>query len=142
MRVKQTILTRPSMVDKVEIFGRNVLKARKARKLTAKELAGFLDISSAYVGLIERGERITSLELFFRICEFFGETVENMTSPNDADAPQKAKKVNRSNTRKLEAEKLLDLRRKTACSMINTFSVKELDLIIDILKNLKVYYTQ
>ena len=52
--------------DKAKAFGQNVRLTRKESKLTAQDLAKFLSISTAYVGLIERGERCPSLETFLR----------------------------------------------------------------------------
>ena len=59
----------------------NRLKVLRAeRGLSRQELAEKLEINYQTVGYIERGDYNPSLELVFRICEFFGLPVEAIFS--------------------------------------------------------------
>ena len=49
-------------------IGMRIRQARKAKKLTQSELAGQCGISMSFLGHIERGTRIMSLETFVSIC--------------------------------------------------------------------------
>jgi len=121
--------------EKYLIFGKNMRLERKERGFTSDVLARFLGISTAYVGLIERGERRPSLETFIRICDFFGETYEDMLKPNSALTIAEKKLLSKST----ETKDLLESKRKMLTSMVSTFGADELDYIINILKNFKHY---
>jgi len=61
---------RPGREDQQHLYNRlGVLRAD--RGLTRQELAGALGINYQTVGYLERGEYNPSLDLAFRICEFF-----------------------------------------------------------------------
>ena len=119
--------------EKCLIFGANMRAVRKERGFTAEELGKFLDISTAYVGLIERGERCPSLEIFLKICEFFSESCDVMLTPNSKTKVSEKKLANKgSGPQDREARK-----RKMIASMINAFDATELDYIASMVKNLK-----
>lgn len=44
--------------------GRNIKKYRKLKKLTQEQLAQKTSLTSNYIGMVERGEKIPSLETF------------------------------------------------------------------------------
>ena len=48
-------------------IGRNIRKYRLANKMRQEDLAEKVNLSSNYVGMIERGEKIPSLETFIDI---------------------------------------------------------------------------
>jgi len=121
--------------EKCLIFGENVRLARKERGFTSEVLARFLEISTAYVGLIERGERCPSLETFIKICDFFGESYEDMLNPGNMLSMAENKLLARSEN----AREQVTRRQKMLASMVNTFEVEELDYIIGILKGFKNY---
>lgn len=52
---------------KYESIGRNIRKYRIERKLKQDELAEKAGLSSNYIGMVERGEKIPSLETFINI---------------------------------------------------------------------------
>jgi transcriptional regulator with XRE-family HTH domain len=119
--------------EKCLIFGANMRAARKERGFTAEGLGKFLGISTAYVGLIERGERCPSLEIFLKICEFFGESCDAMLVPKaKAKVSEKKSTAKGDNSKDQEARK-----RKMITSMIGTFNADELDYISSMVKNLK-----
>ncbi|MBQ4580466.1 MAG: helix-turn-helix transcriptional regulator [Clostridia bacterium] len=49
-------------------FGQRVRKLRRANGLTQEELAEKVDISASFMGHIERGSRIASLETLVSLC--------------------------------------------------------------------------
>ena len=121
--------------EKSLVFGENVRLARKERGFTSDVLAKFLGISTAYVGLIERGERCPSLETFLRICDFFGEPYEDMIMPNSAFAIAEKTSLIKS----AEVRDQVKRRQKMLASMINTFDIDELNHLINIVKSFKQF---
>lgn len=119
--------------EKTAIFGENLRIARKDRGFTAEVLAKFLGISTAYVGLIERGERCPSMETFLKICEFFGESYEDMlTAPRSLTVAEK-----KLQSKQDDAKRQILRKQKMISSMINTFDAEELDYIITVIKSFK-----
>lgn len=51
----------------LETIGRNIKKYRIEKKLRQEDLAEKTDLSSNYIGMVERGEKIPSLETFISI---------------------------------------------------------------------------
>lgn len=51
----------------LESIGKNIRKFRLARKLRQEELAEQTGLSTNYIGMIERGEKVPSLESFITI---------------------------------------------------------------------------
>ena len=49
-------------------LGRRVKELRRKQKMTQEELAEKLDISASFLGHIERGTRIASLETLVKLC--------------------------------------------------------------------------
>ena len=122
------------LAEKCKIFGENMRAARKERGFTSEALGRFLGISTAYVGLIERGERTPSLETFLKICDFFGESPDDMFRLQSSVLSVKEKKASgRSEQEKLERK------RKLIAGMIHTFSLDELDHVITVIKSFKSY---
>ena len=112
--------------EKASIFGDNVRLQRKSRGLTADTLGKFLSISTAYVGLIERGERCPSMETFLRICDFFGASTDDMLTP--AGTPTT-----------LRDNSVVDSRQAIVNGMLDTFSKKELGHVVEMIKGFKKF---
>lgn len=53
-------------------FGQKLKVLRLSRKLTQLELAELLDMSPNFIGMIERGERNTTVENVFNIARALG----------------------------------------------------------------------
>lgn len=53
-------------------IGRNIRKYRIAKKLRQEDLAELTDVTPNYIGMIERGEKIPSLETFINIVNNLG----------------------------------------------------------------------
>ena len=123
------------IAEKSIIFGENMRAARKQRGFTSDSLAAFLGISTAYVGLIERGERRPSLETFLRVCEFFGEEPATMLADTGAGlAIRETKLAARS-----IGEDKIQRRHKMILSMLDAFDPVELDHVVGMIKNFKSY---
>ena len=52
---------------KLDTIGKNIRKYRLARKLRQEDLAEATGLSSNYIGMVERGDKIPSLESFIAI---------------------------------------------------------------------------
>jgi len=124
-----------AIVKKALIFGENMRAIRKQRGFTTEAFATFMNISTAYVGLIERGERTPSLETFLRICEFFGEDPTAMLKENSAGLAVRETKLAAKN---ISADKIKN-RHKMVNSMLDTFDPVELDHAVAMIKNFKNY---
>lgn len=120
--------------EKTVAFGENVRAARKERGFTADTLAKFLGISTAYVGLIERGERCPSMETFLKICEFFGESYEEMLTVGKGLSLAEKKRLS---SKHLTGADLVRRKQKMLASMISTFNVEELDFLVHVTKSFK-----
>ncbi len=55
--------------EKLEKFGKNIAKYRRARKLTQNQLAELLDISREHLAKIETAKRGISISLLFKMGE-------------------------------------------------------------------------
>lgn len=51
----------------METIGRNIKKYRIEKKLRQEDLAGKTNLSANYIGMVERGEKLPSLETFISI---------------------------------------------------------------------------
>lgn len=57
---------------KYDTIGKNIRKYRLAKKLRQEDLAELTNLSATYIGMVERGEKITSLESFIAIVNALG----------------------------------------------------------------------
>ncbi|MCL2407230.1 MAG: helix-turn-helix domain-containing protein [Defluviitaleaceae bacterium] len=74
------------MQPKAEMIGKIIRQNRKLRRFTDEQLADYLEISQSYVGLLERGKRVPSVELVYRIMELYNLTPnEVLLPPPDED---------------------------------------------------------
>lgn len=67
-------------------FGRNVRNARAVRKWTQETFAERAGISFEYVGMLERGERLPSLDMLIRVAQALGTSVADLLGKPDAEA--------------------------------------------------------
>ena len=123
-----------SHTQKFEIFGSNLRIMRKEMGYTTATLAKFLDLSVAYVGLIERGDRTPSTEMLLKICDLLGVGVDEMLIPKFQNQQVKP--------RQNQSESKIERKQKSTISMIKTFDEAELDYIVTILTNLKDFRAQ
>ena len=67
------------------IFGSNIRRLRKEKKLTQEKLAEVLGISTKHMGEIESGKSFISGELMDSIVEYFGVRFNELFSDDDID---------------------------------------------------------
>lgn len=59
-------------VMKLDTIGKNIRKFRLAKKLRQEDLAERTGLTANYIGMVERGEKIPSLETFIKILNALG----------------------------------------------------------------------
>lgn len=65
---------------KLDTIGKNIRKFREIKKLRQEDLAEKTDLTTNYIGMIERGEKIPSLETFINILNSLGVSAEMVLS--------------------------------------------------------------
>lgn len=70
--IDYTIIILGGDVMKLDTIGKNIRKFRLARKLRQEDLAEKTDLTTNYIGMVERGEKIPSLETFIKIVNALG----------------------------------------------------------------------
>lgn len=65
---------------KLDTIGKNIRKFREIKKLRQEDLAEKTDLTTNYIGMIERGEKIPSLETFINILNSLGVSVDMVLS--------------------------------------------------------------
>lgn len=64
--------------EKRKIIGTNIRFKRKEYNLTIEDLSEIVDIAPGFLGLIERGQRGTSIVNLAKISDFFGVTLDDL----------------------------------------------------------------
>ncbi|MFR8719658.1 MAG: helix-turn-helix domain-containing protein [Coprococcus comes] len=57
---------------KLDTIGKNIRKFRLVKKLRQEDLAERTGLTANYIGMVERGEKIPSLETFIKILNALG----------------------------------------------------------------------
>lgn len=65
---------------KLDTIGKNIRKFREIKKLRQEDLAEKTDLTTNYMGMIERGEKIPSLETFINILNSLGVSADMVLS--------------------------------------------------------------
>lgn len=65
---------------KLDTIGKNLRKFREIKKLRQEDLAEKTDLTTNYIGMIERGEKIPSLETFINILNSLGVSADMVLS--------------------------------------------------------------
>ena len=65
---------------KLDTIGKNIRKFREAKKLRQEDLAEKAELTTNYIGMIERGEKIPSLETFIKILNALGVSADMVLS--------------------------------------------------------------
>lgn len=65
---------------KLDTIGKNIRKFREIKKLRQEDLAEKTDLTTNYIGMIERGEKIPSLETFINILNSLGVSADMVFS--------------------------------------------------------------
>lgn len=64
------------------ILGQNIRQERLRHHLTQEQLAEKIDVSTTYIGLVERGERAVTLEKLAAIAEIFQLPIDILLQDN------------------------------------------------------------
>lgn len=114
-------------MDYNKIIGSNIRFERQKRDLTIDELSEILNIAPGFLGLIERGQRGTSIKNLCRIASVFNITLDTLiTCPLDGASVVKE-------------ENELEEKRKTAVTYLTSMNLNEIDYFISTMKNFKKY---
>ena len=65
---------------KLDTIGKNIRKFREIKKSRQEDLAEKTDLTTNYIGMIERGEKIPSLETFINILNSLGVSADMVLS--------------------------------------------------------------
>lgn len=65
---------------KLDTIGKNIRKFREIKKLRQEDLVEKTDLTTNYIGMIERGEKIPSLETFINILNSLGVSADMVLS--------------------------------------------------------------
>ena len=108
------------------IIGENIRNERMARNISIDELAEMLELTSGFVGLIERGQRGTTSCTLYKLAEVFDISIDTLFYRSEDSALS------------LSEEPKGQVKRKKINSLISDFSDRELDFLIAVIKNLRV----
>ncbi|MDR2939929.1 MAG: helix-turn-helix domain-containing protein [Clostridiales bacterium] len=109
-------------------IGANIRYERISRNISIEELAEMLELSSAFVGLIERGQRGASVKNLIKISEIFSVSIDSLINTN---------RSNYSNLSENKENQNYKARLETINSLLYNLDGSELDFIISIIRSLK-----
>ncbi len=116
-------------MDYNKIIGSNIRYERQKRDLTIDELSEILNIAPGFLGLIERGQRGTSIKNLCKIANFFSITLDTLiTSPL-------------YETNDVKEETSLDKKKTTLYTYITSMEENEIDFFISTFKGFKKHIT-
>jgi len=110
-------------------IGANIRYERTVRNMSIDELAEMLQLSTAFIGLIERGQRGAKLSNLIKTAEIFGITVNDLIYGDHGNALE----VNEEN----DADLILT-KKATISSLLYDLDCDELDFIISSIRSLRV----
>ncbi len=120
-------------MDYNKIIGSNIRFERQKRDLTIEELSEILNIAPGFLGLIERGQRGTSIKNLCRIAEFFSISLDQLITKPAGTLIRSEKEIMEEKAKKAQ----LKDKHTTAVSLIHGLNTVELDFVISIIKNMR-----
>lgn len=114
---------------KCKTLGENIRFERKSRGFSIENLAEYLELSTSYVGLLERGARCPSLKNFFNMCDLFSSTPNNLILGRNEDVTKVSVSEQKHSVQKNNYNAII--------SLLQNLNENELSFVADILKNLK-----
>ncbi len=111
------------------LMGENIRNERTARNMSIDELAEMLELTSGFVGLIERGRRGATAYTLFKLSEIFNISIDNIFARTSDRQMRFAEETEPRST---------DARKNKIYSMINGLTNGELDFLINTIKGIKV----
>ena len=82
------------------IVGKNLLKLRKDKKLTQMEVAEKFNYSDKTISKWEKGESLPSVEVLCELADFYGITLNELTSENQPNQTNESKSSNKNKKNK------------------------------------------
>ncbi len=82
-------------MDYAEIIGSNIRYERRKRGLTIDDFAKIIGMAPGFLGLIERGQRGTSIKNMVSIAKFFGITMDQLIT-RDLSVDEKGNEMDNS----------------------------------------------
>jgi len=116
------------MLIKCAIVGANLRRERQKRGYSTEDLAEFLDLSTSYIGLLERGLRCPSLKCIFKMCDLFNLNPDKLLLEGKA-------------TKTLAERTAARNYRTEATALIKDFSSDDLPFVISFLKPLLLKFS-
>ena len=121
----------PLSKNAMSIIGSNVRRERMLRNMSIEELSEILQLSTAFIGLIERGHRGAKLYNLLRIADIFGITVNDLVYSKSSDMLE----VREDNG---NSEEVLKQQKKDAIvSLVYDFNPEELQFVISTIKAMR-----
>lgn len=70
-----------------KILGRRIREERLRLGMTQEQVAAYIDVSTTYIGFIERGERTVTLEKLSLLAQCFHVPIDSLLKEEIADSP-------------------------------------------------------
>lgn len=113
-------------MDYVEIIGSNIRYERRKRGLTIDDFAKIIGMAPGFLGLIERGQRGTSIKNMVAIANFFGITMDELITV-DLSSDDKHNEIDNSKAGKA---------RRALASLTTSLSDDEVVFITSVIKSM------
>lgn len=113
-----------------KIVGANINRERTERDMSIDELARMLDLSPAFIGLIERGQRGAKLDNLIKIADIFGITLNDLIYEHTNKDDKLLQEPN--------SDKEIEGKKAAITSLLYDLNENELDFIISTIRSLKV----
>ncbi len=114
-------------MDYNKIIGSNIRFERQKRDLTIDELSEVLEIAPGFLGLIERGQRGTSIKNLCKISDFFSISLDTLIT-----CPLNGEKI-------CKEESNIEKKKTVIATYLSSMDESELDFFISIMKGFKKY---
>lgn len=114
-------------MDYAKIIGLNIRYERKRRGLTIDDFAKVIGMAPGFLGLIERGQRGTSVKNMVAIAEFFDISLDDLITKDLSNGGSDMKDM--ENTRSAKARRALK-------SLVSSLTEDEIVFITSVIKSM------
>jgi len=76
-----------------KVIGKRIRKAREKLHLTQEKLAEEVDVTSSFIGMLERGEKSPSVEVLEKVALALGVSVGHLTSREPEEELKKSSQI-------------------------------------------------
>ena len=114
-------------MDDAKIIGSNIRYERKRRGLTIDDFAKVIGMAPGFLGLIERGQRGTSVKNMVAIAEFFDISLDDLITKDLSNGGADMKDM--ENTRSAKARRALR-------SLVSSLTEDEIVFITSVIKSM------